>query len=70
MVSTLGQHIQVMNCNGKVWPLKNDVNFDLVVFGSQQKGKFHVRTEYDKKSHQWTIHGIELMTRNERFHII
>lgn len=67
---TLGQHIQVMNCNGKISPLKSDVNFELIVFGSQQKGKFAVHTEYLKNSQQWNINGIELITRNERIQII
>jgi hypothetical protein len=40
-----------MNCNGKISPLKSNVDFDLVAFGSQQKGKFHVQTEYKKESH-------------------
>ena len=34
VVNTLGQHIQVMNCNGKISPLKSTVDFDLIIFGS------------------------------------
>lgn len=66
MQRALGQHIQVMNCNGKISPLSSNVDFDLLVFGSQQKGKFCVNTEYDKKTQQWTIHSVELFTRNEK----
>lgn len=32
--NSLGKHIQVMNCNGKIYPIKNNVEFDLVIFGS------------------------------------
>jgi hypothetical protein len=31
---TLGQHLQIMKCNGKISPLKSNVDFDLLVFGS------------------------------------
>lgn len=62
----LGQHIQIMNCNGKISPLTSHVDFDLLVFGSQQKGKFCVKTEYDKKTQQWTIHGVELFTKSDK----
>lgn len=35
VLNTLGQHLQIMNCNGKIHPLKSTVDFDLVIFGSQ-----------------------------------
>lgn len=44
----LGSSIQIMNCNGKIHPLKSNVNFDLLAFGSQQRGKIHLETEYIK----------------------
>jgi hypothetical protein len=34
VLNTLGSHLQIMNCNGKIRPLKTTVDFDLVVFGS------------------------------------
>ena len=30
----LGQHLQIMNCNGKMSPLKSHVGFNLIIFGS------------------------------------
>lgn len=62
----LGQHLQIMNCNGKIHPLKSIVDFDLVIFGSSQKGKLHVKTEYKKQDHQYNINSIELFTKKER----
>jgi len=66
----LGSHIQVMNCNGQISPLTNKVDFDLILFGSTQKGKVHVKSEYLKDSQQWKINQVELFTRSDRLHII
>jgi hypothetical protein len=46
----LGNHIQVMNCNGKIFPLSPNVTFDLIVFGSNQRGKLNIKSHYDKNS--------------------
>lgn len=62
--------MQVMNCNGKIWPLKKNVDFDLIIFGSNQKGKIRVSTEYDKTIQQWKIHEIEVITRNQSINIV
>ena len=70
VLGTLGQHLQIMNCNGKIHPLKSTVNFDLIIFGSQQKGKVLVSTEYHKATHHWTINSIELCTRQDRLQIV
>lgn len=32
--SIFGEHMQIMDCNGKMWPLSSDVNFDIIIFGS------------------------------------
>ncbi len=37
-----------MNCNGKMYPLKNDINFDLLIYGTEQKGKVRVKSEFNK----------------------
>lgn len=66
VLNTLGSHLQIMNCNGKIRPLKTSVDFDLVIFGSNQKGKINVHSDYDKNTKEWTIKNIELYTRNER----
>eukprot|EP00347_Sterkiella_histriomuscorum_P020837 403336275 len=66
----LGEQMQVMNCNGKIWPLKNDVNFDLIIFGSNQKGKVRVATHFDKQLQQWKINEIEVITKNQNVQIV
>ena len=32
--SKIGSKFQVMNCNGKMYPYKKDVNFDIILFGT------------------------------------
>ena len=59
-----------MNCNGKISPLKDDVHFDLVVFGSNKKGKIDVRSKYVKKNNQWIIKELDLFTREEAIKIV
>lgn len=62
--------MQVMNCNGKIWPLKNNVDFDLIVFGSNSKGKIRFNTEYNKADQQWKINHVELFTKDQKINII
>lgn len=45
---TLGSELIMMNCNGKIYPLLNGCNFDIVLFGSEGKGKVNVKAEYSK----------------------
>jgi hypothetical protein len=59
-----------MNCNGQISPLSSNVDFDLILFGSSQKGKVHVKSEYVKESQQWRINQVELFTRSDRVQII
>ena len=70
VLKSLGSHLQIMNCNGKIRPLKTTVDFDLVIFGSNQKGKLNVHSDYDKNTKEWTIKNIDLFTRNEKIQII
>ena len=42
----LGKDIIMMTCNGKIYPLLNNCHFDLVLFGSKQKGIANVHAEY------------------------
>jgi hypothetical protein len=37
-----------MSCNGKMLPYKSDVNFEIVAFGTNAKGKLWVESTYDK----------------------
>ena len=39
-----------MTCNGKMYPFKNDVNFEILAYGSNQKGKVCVESHFDKVS--------------------
>jgi hypothetical protein len=59
-----------MNCNGKIWPLKNNVDFDLIVFGSSEKGKVRVSSQYKKDDQKWIINEIEVITKNQRVNIV
>lgn len=53
-----------MNCNGKMYPFKNDVNFEVVAYGTNRKGKLIVESRYDKAVQQWKLHRIDLKTRD------
>lgn len=51
-----------MSCNGKLYPFMSDLNFNLVAFGSNQKGKLIVESSYDKANSQWSLNKIDLKT--------
>lgn len=53
-----------MNCNGKIWPLKTNVDFDLIIFGSEQKGKVQVSSHFDKQDQTWVIKEISVVTKD------
>ena len=38
----LGPSFQIMNCNGKMYPYKKDVKFDIVLYGTLQHGKVKI----------------------------
>ena len=59
-----------MNCNGKISNFRDDVKFDLIVFGSTQKGKIDVRSKYNKKHSQWIIKELSLITRDNAIKIV
>lgn len=44
-----------MNCNGKKYPMLNNCNFNLTVFGQQSKARFDVKAEYEKETSEWRI---------------
>ena len=52
-----------MNCNGKMHPLKRDVKFDIVMFGSNSVGKVKVISFYDTASKSWRMKKVDLYTR-------
>jgi len=68
--SVLGKDFQIMLCNGKMWPFKNDIKFDLVAYGSKTKGKLQVESFYDKGVRQYKLDGINLKTLQEEVKII
>ena len=51
-----------MLCNGKMWPFKNDVKFDVVAYGSKEKGKLSIESFYDKSVKQYKLEKIDLKT--------
>ena len=63
VLDTIGTHFQVMNCNGKIYPIYNTCKFDLILFGSKQKAKINVKAEYFEKN--WDIKGMEIVTLKE-----
>ena len=69
-MEVLGPHIHIMNCNGKKHPMSNKVNFDLLLYGTSQKGKLVVKSEFDNKTEQWKINKIDLLTANDKIPII
>lgn len=62
---TLGTNLLMMTCNGKNHPLLNTCNFDLIVFGSHGKGKFNVKSAYDKESGSYNIKYIDMITKSD-----
>lgn len=61
----IGSKFQVMNCNGKMYPYKKDVKFDIVLFGTNANGKVKVTSFFDKPSQTWHMKNVALVTRNE-----
>ena len=50
--------------------MKKNVNFDLVLFGTNQKGRVEVKTLYDKKNSLWTVNEMRLRTKEAQFNIV
>lgn len=46
----LGTNFEIMTCNGKMYPFKSDLKFQVVVFGPDAKGKLNVNASFDKPS--------------------
>ena len=61
----IGQDFQIMNCNGKMYPYKKDVKFDIVMFGTSSNGKVKIISFYDKVAKTWGFKKIDLYTRTE-----
>ena len=61
----IGSKVQVMNCNGKQYPYRYDVKFDVVLFGQNQNGKVKVVSYYDKVKKSWRLKTLDLITRTE-----
>jgi len=66
----LGSRMQVMNCNGKMSSFSNRVGFDLIIFGSEQKGKVQVHSEFNKAHQSWDLKGMDLYLRKEALKIL
>lgn len=61
----IGSKFQVMNCNGKMYPYKKDVKFDVILFGTNSHGKVKVTSNFDKVSNTWQMKKVDLVTRTE-----
>ena len=61
----IGTRFQVMNCNGSMHKWKNDVKFDIVLFGANSNGKVKVISFYDTAAKTWRMKKIDLYTRTE-----
>ena len=66
----IGAKFQVMNCNGKMYPYKKDVKFDIVLFGTNQNGKVKVTSNFDRDTNTWLMKNVDLYTRNETISLI
>ena len=60
-----GSTFQVMNCDGKMYPFKNDAKFDIVVYGTQNKGKVSVEGFYNKAKQTWQLKSVDLKTKTD-----
>ena len=68
--SKIGAKFQVMNCNGKMYPYKKDVKFDIILFGTNANGKVKVTSYFDNAEQIWHMKRIDLITRSETFSLI
>ena len=59
-----------MNCNGKIYPYKKNVKFDIVLYGTLQNGKVKIQSLFDKERSRWTLGQVELRTRNDHFTLL
>ena len=59
-----------MNCNGKIYPFKNDCYFYLIYFGNLQKGRFNIKAEYLKEQNKWEVKSIDLVTLDNQVKIM
>jgi len=50
--------------------MSKNVNFDIIIFGSNQKGKLKVFSTYEKDQQLWTLQKIQVLTNKERVEII
>lgn len=66
----IGAKFQVLNCNGKMYPYKRDVKFDVILFGTNANGKVKVTSHYDRPTQTWHMSKIDLVTRTEHIPLI
>lgn len=41
-----------------MYPFKSDVKFEIVAYGTNQKGKIRVESQYDKTLQQWKLNSV------------
>ena len=68
--SQIGAKFQIMNCNGKIYPYKKDVKFDIILFGTNANGKVKVTSFFDRAANTWHIKEASLYTRGNKTPLI
>jgi hypothetical protein len=53
-----------------MYPFKSDVNFEIVAYGTNQKGKIIVESQFDKALQQWKLNKMELKNLQQTVTII
>ena len=59
-----------MNCNGKIYPFRKSCNFELMIFGDQNKGKVSVEGAWQEKQKSWLLTKIDVLTKDENVTIL
>jgi len=59
-----------MNCNGKIYPYKKDVKFDIILFGTNANGKVKVTSFFDRQKNTWFMKEALLYTRDDKIPLI
>lgn len=66
----LGEGFQIMNCNGKEYPMNSKVQFDIVAFGDNGRGKFQIETVKNSDKSNIRIERIDLFTEDLKVKIV
>lgn len=59
-----------MMCNGQKYPFQQTAKFDMIVFGSKDKGKVMFECELDKQDQRLKLIKVEMKTKTENYQLI